>query len=587
MANSPSSASACPDGPANGVWPDSRDRSRGRRLFLVVGLVALLIRMIFFVQLLHVLPLYGQTYSGPDTHTYDVWAQEIAAGDWLSTARGPFYQAPLYPYLLAGVYALAGSGNVVAGIVMNGVFGIAAALLAAGLGRKLFGWRAGLAAGLLMALDGSQLSVEAMLLVDSLLPAFCLGALWLTVELLEREPTEAPAPLWTWLLPGLLLGLTAAGRGSNLLVAAALCAAVGLPFLWRRRWRRLGAAALIGVGVWVVVGVPLLRNGLMFDTWTITTNGPATLYISNAPDSTGMFGYPAGYQEVRQRAERSERPGMVWLRALVDEHRRRPGELRKVILRKVLLLFNAFDAPDNGSYYFARRHVSSLRLGTFGPLFLYVFGFCGIALTVRRWRLLVPLYVFGATYGFTLVLFHVAGRFKLPMLALLAVFGGGGLVVVVDSLRARRYGRPVACLALAAVLTIAFWPRVPVGTWAAHGELKLRTVEYVNHSVGLVQAGRTEDAIALLEDAFSLFPKDPRFAERLARLYLDDGRPAMALECLQSALEKGVVSKRILERRVLAYRQLSRPSEAREAARQLLQRYPDSQVGRDALNSNS
>ena len=37
---------------------------------------------------------------------YDRWAQTIAGGDWLG--RGIFFQAPLYPYFLAGIFALAG-----------------------------------------------------------------------------------------------------------------------------------------------------------------------------------------------------------------------------------------------------------------------------------------------------------------------------------------------------------------------------------------------------------------------------------------------------------------------------------------------
>ena len=41
-----------------------------------------------------------------DSRGYDEWAQRIAGGDWLG--HEVFYQAPLYPYLLGVIYAVAG-----------------------------------------------------------------------------------------------------------------------------------------------------------------------------------------------------------------------------------------------------------------------------------------------------------------------------------------------------------------------------------------------------------------------------------------------------------------------------------------------
>lgn len=43
-----------------------------------------------------------------DAIEYDAWAQRIAAGDWIGSEV--FYQAPLYPYCLGVLFALAGHG---------------------------------------------------------------------------------------------------------------------------------------------------------------------------------------------------------------------------------------------------------------------------------------------------------------------------------------------------------------------------------------------------------------------------------------------------------------------------------------------
>jgi len=555
---------------------------------LVVGGVALVIRAAFFAELLHKLPFYGSTYPGFDQHLYDQWAQAIAAGDWLSTSQRLFYGSPLYPYLLACAYCIAGTSNVLAGIVMNGIFGVCAAVLAAALGGKLFGRWGALAAGLLMALNGSQVSWEAVLVVDSLLPAFCLGALLLIVTYLERgcvwgegHPTLKPLPLWVWLFPGLLLGLATLGLGIAALAAAGLCILIGAVSLRRPVWRAAAAAGLMALAICLVVAVPILRNGLMYGRWTATLNGPVTFYIGNAPGATGVFGEPPGFAETRERLEKSTHPASAWLQQLRADLKAHPGALRAALLRKTCLLFNSWDAPDNSNYYFARHYTLSLRYLTFGPLFLYVVGFLGIALTFRRWRALLPLYVFGALFGLGLVLVFMSGRYKLPFLALLTVFGGGAAAILVEHLRACRFRLPLASVLFAGLLTAAFWPRGPVGLG---GEWTVfRPPEYLNNAAVLMKEGREAEALALLEDGHALFPRKPEFIERLAYLYLKTGRPQDAAAVTERAVARGVVSRRILERRVLAYEALSQWDKAHAAATDLRARYPESELGKEPV----
>lgn len=547
------------------------------RVLLTVAGVALLVRAVFFLAILHELPFYRTTYPGYDQHGYNLWAQQIAAGDWLSREQGVFFYAPLYPYVLAAVYVVAGPGNVVAAIVVNGLIGTVGAVCAAGLGTRLFGRWGGLAAGLFMALSGAQLSVEAMPLVDSLLPVLCLGCLWLFVWYRDRDRSGRPVPLWAWALPGLLMGVVAVGRATNLLVAAALCALLASKARLGRLRRPVLAAVVMGAGVWVFAGLPILRNGLMYGRWTTTLNGPVTFYIGNAPGASGVFLHPPGFAEPYERLGNLGHPPSAWLRLLRDELDANPGALRTALLRKTLLFLNSWDAPDNGNYYFVRRYVWAARLLTVGPLLLYALGFTGVVLTTRQWRRLLPLYVFGATFAFTIILVLVTGRYKLPFLALLAVFGGGAVGAVVDGLKERCPKRVVAAGLLAAVGVAAFWPRGPVGlrdTWTV-----FRPGDFLTHSAVLARCDRKPEAVRMLEDGRGVFPLVPQFPERLASFYLGEGQPERALEVTEAALSGNVSSQRILERRLLALAAVGRHSEARAAVAELLARYPDSSVG--------
>jgi hypothetical protein len=548
-----------------------------------VAVAAVLVRAVFLPQVMQRLPFYREPRRGLDTLTYHNWAVQIAGGDLLSRNQGKdeeqkaFYYAPLYPYMLAGAYAVTGHRSVLVGAIMNGFFGVACALCAAGLAWRLFGWGGGLVAGVLAALNGSQVSVEAMLLVDSVLPALCIGSLWLIVELRGRRASPALA----WLLPGALLGVAAVGRGSNVLVAGALCLMLALPALKMRRPRAVLPAALLGLGMVGVVAAPVLRNGLMYGTWTLTTNGPVNLYIGNAPGAPGILGEPTGFAQAKERVKGDPSRWVVELRR---ELKAQPWTLPKMLGRKMLLFFNSWDAPDNGNYYFVRRYVPALRLFCVGPLAIYTLGFLGILLAVRQWRELMPLYVFGAAFAASIIIVFVSGRYKLPFLALLCVFAGGIVPATVGQIKARKMDLPIASALAAVLVSLAFQPRGPVGYDKWPG--LLRPHEFLHNAEAMSEVGRTDEAIAMLEDGAARFPKlsdSPKYQETLVKVYYKGGRVDLALARIEALLRERLYTKNLLKMRVRCYERLGMFDRARQASRELLHAFPDDHVGKSAL----
>src|SRR5215469_15892919 len=80
--------------------PVSRDRSREPVLVAVaIFAVALVVRALHVWQIRRA-PFFGLKLG--DAAAYDAWARQIVAGDWVG--HEVFYQAPLYPYVLAVVY---------------------------------------------------------------------------------------------------------------------------------------------------------------------------------------------------------------------------------------------------------------------------------------------------------------------------------------------------------------------------------------------------------------------------------------------------------------------------------------------------
>ena len=204
--------------------------------------------------------------------------------------------------------------------------------------------------------------------------------------------------------------------------------------------------------------------------------------------------------------------------------------------RKTLIFFNAFSPPDNGNYHFVRRYVTSLRWLSFGPLVLFAAGAVGTVLTARRkWRVLLPVYVVGLAFAVSIILIFVAGRYKLPFLAILAVMAGGAVSPVINAARAQRWGTPAAAVVLFAVAAAIFWPRNYTGQ--PQPGFPLSPNEFLIHGARFYELERMEEAVALFEDGRRLFPRHPDFPASLAAVDLAEGRNDAALERIEQALQ--------------------------------------------------
>ena len=158
-----SSSASAPTAPAGSKVP----------LVLVLG-VALALRLAHWVAVRRA-PFVGQLAM--DSWEYDRWAREIAGGDWLGHARGVFFQAPLYPYLLALLYVVAGPSLDAAYLVQIGL-AVAGCYALYRAGRAIASERVGLAAAALAAVYGPFLFYDVQLLKESLAVTVVCFVLW-------------------------------------------------------------------------------------------------------------------------------------------------------------------------------------------------------------------------------------------------------------------------------------------------------------------------------------------------------------------------------------------------------------------------
>src|SRR6185295_17535505 len=134
---------------------------------------------------------------------YDLWAQQIAGGQWIGTEV--FYQTPLYPYFMAVIFKLAGH-NLFAVRLIQAVLSSLSCVLLGFACRRFFSQRAGLIAAALLAVYPPAIFFDGLVQKSSLDLFLMALTLFVIGEFQQRRR-------WKWLVAaGLVIGLLTLNR---------------------------------------------------------------------------------------------------------------------------------------------------------------------------------------------------------------------------------------------------------------------------------------------------------------------------------------------------------------------------------------
>ena len=469
-------------------------RRPGRRILFAILALALVLR------LAHLWAVRDQpffSWLAMDSQEYDRWAQGIAAGDWLGSQV--FFQAPLYPYLLAAAYTVLGHRLALV-YLLQILLAVAGCWALYRAGREIADERTGLGAALLAAVYGPFLFYDAQLLKESLAVTATSFLLWALAAARSRPGVK------TWIGAGALLGVLALLRENALLLVPFL-----LPLAWRRedRWpglARRGGALVAGL---VLALLPVaLRNGVVGGDFLPTTSqGGVNFYIGNNARADGTYqpivpGKQIPELERREPARLAEQalgrplsPGEVsgyWLGQALGWAREHPGDFLRLQLRKLGMFWSWYEWPDAVDYYYVKTLSPALRL----PLLEFggavILGFAGLFLARRRLGAFAPALLFALGWMASTVIFFLFSRYRLPAVPALLVPGG----VVLAEIRGKRaIGLAGICLAAFLLPRVAgFAPRM----------------DLVHYNLGRLyeEQGRPGEAGEHYQAALALNPRD-------------------------------------------------------------------------------
>ena len=443
------------DQPPAGAW--------SRREIVAAAMIFAIAAALRFAHVATIASEPAVRYPVLDALAYHQWALEILRGDWLGDRV--YYQDPLYPFFLAGVYATFGAGSL--GVLFaQAALDAASAVLLFATARRLFGGAPAVAAGLLAAGYAPFLYYSALLL-KAPLKLFLFNSSFL---LLVRA-AQAGRPR-QWLAAGIALGLATLLRGNALLFVPLLLMWIALDRA-RTPSLRVRSAAFACAGIALALLPVAARNYAVGGEWVVlNSQAGQNFYIGNfRGNDTGGYRAPPFLRadpryeeddfarEAEQALGRELSPAEVsryWWRRGLDEIRADPGHFVRHLSRKLLVLVNHHEIADNYSFDFVAEVGAPLLrwpLPSYG--LLLPLALCGAAFSWRR-RDAWLLHGFALAYAASLLVFFNLSRLRLPMVPIVIMFAGFGLVEI-----ARRLARrDLAAAAPALVFLLIAYPVV-------------------------------------------------------------------------------------------------------------------------------
>jgi 4-amino-4-deoxy-L-arabinose transferase-like glycosyltransferase len=518
-------------------------RGPAARDFLLIGAAAALVRAVYLAQ------LGGYDLADVlilDPRAYDAEAQRILAGQPLPVA---FYQAPFYSYFLAALYTLFGRSFLAVRLVQMAL-GVATVLLTVRLASRLFGRSAGVVAGVMAILYGVLPYYEGQIMKTSMTVFLALLVLTLLEPLVGgragegevegrrpvapryslggRRPSTSPSPAlggadeepepasrWAGFgrafLAGGVLGLAVLTRENLILFAPA-----GAALLYMRT-RRAAPAALFVLGAALAILPVTLHNYRAEGEWIlVTSQGGQNFYIGNHAQATGTYANPMFVRpdplyersDFHMEAERrtggpltSGEASSFWYAEALKEMIAQPARVLALLARKLVIVFEGVERPDNESLYTMRDETPvldalSLSIATIAPL-----GFLGMILARQRAGELLFLHLFVLVNVLALVLFFVVSRYRVALAPVLIIFAAHSLVRMASWARARR-ARALAAAALVLAVPTAV---LSEPEWAGPDPRDYHSTNFYLNRARIYAAGeRLGEAAASYESAIAL-----------------------------------------------------------------------------------
>lgn len=430
-----------------------------------------------------------------DAAFHDYWAHALVSGDWSpprfhpdpNIQGAPYFRPPGYSWFLAGLYWLVGR-DIIWVRTLQMLLGLLNLCLGYKVGLLYYGRPAARLVAFCIAVSWPLIYFEGELLSPVLVIFF------LMCVLLAAHACFFCPSVPRGMVLGILLGVLALVLPNALLLAPVLCLS-----LWKRLTvncsGRLATKLLLPIplGLIIAVAPATVRNYLVSgELVLITSNAGVNLYIGNNPEADGFtaripllgsmtglqgwtcFDQPAIVRGVERVEKRSLGAGAVsahFASKAWQYIRDNPMETLTRYIRKCWLFLGPIEVANNRELEVVREDsmVLSWLPGWSFWFPLAIFG-CAILVLPRNpeglwggrcgmWIVGLIFWIWVASY----LPFFVAGRYRAPLLPILALFAAPCIEWFWRQCKLRCWRK--LCLGLAVLVPLFGFARIPVGDY--------------------------------------------------------------------------------------------------------------------------
>ena len=484
---------------------------------------------------------------------YHYWAERLANGTQNSNEVYGF--APLPAYVFAAIYKLfdALSYNI---RILNILLGTLTCLVVFLLGKELMGRGGGLLAALLAAIY-QPFIFYSVVPMKTMMGVFLFGlSVYFLLSFLRREGVLKCC------LAGASLGLLLATRENAI---ALFPVALGL-VIWRGLWpNKIRGQTLSWVSLFILscafAASPFLVHNFKVSGELSMTAGQAgsNVYVGNNTLLPDPYYRPLPFasssptlqatQFTIEASRRSNKKLMdsdassFWIAQTFRESIENPSAFALKLARKVLVLFNRFEAGDHYDIPFTSQFVSFFQIPLPGFTIVMALGVASLLTLLRSDVNVRVVGLLAFFYAATLVIIYTNARYRLPLMTIVIPLAAMGIHrcwyllqngVVSKHSRSKRLNLPLTALTLQ-------WSKIKVesrsagqvliylglvGGFALLAHLPVygtddSTAYYNTHAIILDSEGRLEEAMEYWEQSSEMNRPFSAFANlSLARIYL-------------------------------------------------------------------
>lgn len=496
--------------------------------FRVLSISVLVLAGLLRIGLLMELPSmpFSQLHKVPDLdmNFFNYWGDRIAGGDILTdTILHPYHswhavlaekfgamgdvegkkkwdewyggkqyhQEPFYP-LIIGLSKMAGGDGLIIMYVLQMMLGLLSIWMMMWLGRHYFGAMAGILGGLIFTLYSPNLLFDATLLRTSFNTSLLIGMIFVAEKLMMGKSKP-------WIM-GWLGGI------GYLLMTTSMLLWIPLVARWlfvkrsdlKKSWQ-------VAIAFGVVLSFLIARNSITGSPlMSASSVGPITYVLSNFPG----YAPESGFAYFPSAGKILELEGGKMVGCALHIISKFPSIWDWVFLqfKKLGTVFHWYEIPNNINSYLARDFSLSLQVAFIPYSFIAAFGFLGIIMSLRNKKTL-NLHIGILSQVAIMVIFYVLCRFRVPLVAMLAIFAGYPMQEMVTFHKLKKTLILAASGVALWLLILRPFPRIPV--LFQKGDLTMCFQTYYIPQLDKYQAsGDFQGAIDLLEELIGTMPEE-------------------------------------------------------------------------------